>query len=203
MTFVRGLQPKTAMGTGIYSKWNPILDTIGVPKDRYIEIAEFAERVVDYFNPNGVLTGVGVGSVLHPQQNDFEKIIVPLSLQIISRIKDLSKIKFLKAPFYFQDGETISIKENKVSLSIDADMIQSMHGHPAVEMMESHIINEIVFNIDDKIDKGFDILMYLPIQSIKYFTELQMVRINIQTRYSYIDINKIDKTKITFWDKKE
>ena len=169
--------------------WNPILDMISIPKEYYKEISFFAERVKDAFRSYSILVGNGVGSsYIGPDTtpNEFEENIVPISLQIIKKIDDLSKVKFLEAPFYFNEGEQIGLQEIKHTISVEIDEIIQIPNF-IIDQTTSEIIAEISNDINKRIFEGFNILMYLPIESIYYKTEGNYIKIYYRTRYSYIN----------------
>ena len=207
--FKRGINAIEDIGLGIVSKWTPLLESTNIDKKYYTEVAFFTQRIFEEFAPYQTLTGVGVGQ--HslgsaPPQNEFEENMISISLLIINKLGDLGRVRFSKAPFYFIDGEKVSIKEKKWKISMGVDdihQLSAIHGWNVADTATGQLIDLIADDIKEKLLLGLDIFLYLPIQSISYKTEENNVNIYFTSRYSYIKKEDIEGKNVKFWEKNQ
>lgn len=163
--------------TNILKKWGPILEDCGISTDYIENVSEYVEEFARaesegmYSTLGGCGMGsVGIGNVSIPS-TPYESVL-PLNVNIISEIKDLSKVTFMKAPIQEIDGNVIHVGDMTFNVDLDSDEYEL---HKFYEKYEPQIIEKISTVINDLIDKGNHIYMYKACQSIKVISEENVV----------------------------
>ena len=187
MEFKRGGSTKERLGIGVQGRWQTILDIMNLPDDKREDVALCADRIHENFKPREYdCLAPGVGNPPLPDnRNDFEKSMVSTSLLILSRINDLSQVEFIDRPFTMEGENPVSLPENKLVMTIKIGDLSHWTG-AAEEAITNEFINEVSSRINKKISEGCKILMYLPVQDIKYETTGDKAIIKYRTRYSNI-----------------
>lgn len=180
-------------------KWMSIIDMLPFENDNHNDkMCKFAELFsLNEYTPYSTLSGVGIGECMPPsmigingepmkKEEEWESLL-PLNLKVLSKVTNLDKIIIMDGPQGNFDWKGVSKTIQVKSLSIDVTLHRDdMFIDPQIQY-EHTIIYEVAKVINDKIDEGYTIFVYMPIQSIKLIAEKTMApKLYIISRITFL-----------------
>jgi len=159
----------------IVKKWKPVVQSLEFD-DKYIpKICEYAEMHTiteansDYFQ--------SIESVIPT----LEVSLLSISLDILKRVKDLSKIHFIKGVFFnLQRNNEIhseTVKTHSFSISINREDMMHLRNQTEVNIIkhaEDKLIDGVAEMYNKLIEEGNDLYIYLVGQSLRIISESTM-----------------------------
>jgi hypothetical protein len=200
----------------IINKWGDLVKSIckfEKPED-IAKISEYAHHVASVeqamINSSGCLIP-GVGTDFHRkarQESGDCRSMLPLQLNVVSQIKDLSNVHFTKAPVYEhmnfvkevdstgalclkKQSTCVSVDTIKHVLKIDKDLVQQLAGSSRLtEIIEQYAVEMVCKTINEIITKPKTTLyIYIPIERIKRCADVVEI----------ITEDQIDDNYVVYW----
>jgi len=158
----------------IVKKWGPMLEQYGIPVENLNTMCTYAEfhALIESEVPFGMQN-------MDLYDRNQMKNLLPVSIKILTKVKDLSKIHPVPVPFFqFMKKDQIcseSVKTHSLSFNIDReDIVKMISGvEPGLEMMsalEDTISNKVSEHFNKLIDEGNEIHLFLALSSIRMIT---------------------------------
>ena len=159
------------MNVDLIKKWEPILTMAKINERDFLKVAKYAQFLILEESPRySILSGVGVGESARGTINpEKEKSLLLLSLHIISKIKDLSKVTFLEAPAKKINGKIIETPTSEYSYKLTPGMLE-LPRDTLVDELNGLIAKNMSDSFNEKIDEGYHLYFYL-VCEIKILTE--------------------------------
>lgn len=164
-------------------KWKPIIE------ENYDFAEEDKTKVCEYLEFHTVLSAQTLVNGPIEFEPETESGLLYLSLKTLSKIKDLSKIEFTKAPIFVKDDEPYKTATFGINVPIKKeDILYGMsenRGIDIIKMVEEVSAVKMSEHYNNLIDKGKTPIIYLVVSSIKLITEgSHEPRLMIFSRYA-------------------
>jgi len=178
-----------------YSKWHKIVKTAGFTGDNINKVSEFCQ----FYNLNIECLKFysSIGESLTNIKNEIGEIdpnMLIYNLQIISKINDLNKVKFVSTPAFSENSIVMTIQSYQTKCTVPiSDMLEitSQIGTKQTKMKYYYILfNEIADLINDKINEGNFIYMYQPITFISIHIDQTNLSQNLYARSRFTTYKK-------------
>lgn len=178
----------------IVKKWKPVIEIFDFNNEDIVKVCEYAEahsmiesaEHLSFMN-NGYPT---LGDKLNKFRIKSENTLLPLSLKILQKISDLSKIHLTFQPVFIieRDGESqaVTVKTYNIEAGITPSEIMenALAGIDNIEMAENLMAEELANKMNTEISKGYELYVYLVAQSIRIITiGTEPPKIMMCTRY--------------------
>ena len=161
----------------VIKKWSPVLETLNFKN-------EVDRNKACIYADLHALSEVKAKETLlqYPEMNAASPIIgapltenlLPISLKVLEGINDLSKVHFTGSPAFMilRNGgyEAETVGAHSISILIDYDMYMDMirqTGIDSIVHLESAIIHELSHHINEILEKGNEIHMYLAVAGLR------------------------------------
>ena len=178
-------------------KWKPILEDTNIPKEYHEEVTLFCVDSAKEWDPHPInclapFTKVTHLSIIGELLEGPKIPILPMNLFILSKLNDLSKIKFFDKPFYNsgKDSRAIAgLDTHKFTLYAKKSEISELSptiGRMKIwDMYENEISTTIIDFLNEKIDDGYELWMYRPIQDMYTVEENDCFKTNYTSRVTF------------------
>jgi len=145
----------------IINLWEKRHENVAVWRDFIKETTQLSEEHVEY--AANFLTELANRELPFNNQEGFVSF-VPLNLQIISKIKDFSKIIFVNDPI-------TTLKT--ITVNVGQDEVQNLGflGLNLITLFESVLVNEIANQVNENINNGKTVRVYSFVESIRIMAE--------------------------------
>jgi hypothetical protein len=181
----------------IYNKWTPLIEQVTKIKDKehLKKVSAFAHNFAmeEAARPicDGPSSGMGMAQPITAQRmrieinkrDEYTPSLLPINLQVIAKIKDLSKVVFMNAPRIEEsnpkveenelgekvlrlNSKTITADNHSYKLIIDHSISEG-HGFHWLNEVENHIIEEVANKINQSIENGNTLYIYQPVSVIQ------------------------------------
>jgi hypothetical protein len=174
----------------IVKKWRPVIESLNFKESDIQKVCEYAElhaleESTDYMSLPKVDT------VDTTFKLSADETLLPLSLRVLSKINDLSKVHFVDGPAFVieRNGkvESETVKTYSIQSTVTQDQIMQLkhlHGIDVIDMVENELILLLVDKLNSEIEMGNDLYVYLVAQSIRIITVgTEPPRIMMSTRF--------------------
>jgi len=156
----------------IVHKWEPIMKSLKVKGDRARKMSEYAEShtLIAAMEP----LSFPVTDMKIPAAAD--NALLPLSLEILKRVNDFSKVHFIAQPVFLinrngkEEPETADSFVFQSEITQDEIMQVTGTGTDTVAMVENELIEKAAKKFNELIDEGHELYIFLVAQSIKLIT---------------------------------
>jgi len=174
-------------------KWSPILEHLKFKKEDIPNVCWYAElHALAEATTRETLSrfpGMKIDTVDAPP---FTENLLPISLKVLEGIKDLSKVHFTGQPVFMivRNNEYVpeTVKAYQISIDVAEDYIldfSQMQGIDILNELEGAIVHEMSARINDLIEEGNDIWMYLAVAGVRIISETTQprARLSFISRY--------------------
>jgi len=163
----------------IVKKWGPIIDTLNFKAENRAKACKYAELHA-LFEAEAATTlykypEMRTSTIDNPP---FTENLLPISLKVLEGIRDLSKIHFISQPVFMitRDGnpQPESVGAHQISIGINHEDymdISRKHGIDVLNTLESAIIHEMSARINQLIEEGNKIYIFLVIAGMRMISE--------------------------------
>jgi len=147
------------------TKWYPIIDNFYIKEEFREKIATHLEKIasLEYLN-NDLNSSLNVLN----STSTFTKSLLPMELKIISKIFDLSKVKFVpNIEFVLEDNEVLKVDTfiNECSHQRNSFELLNTNALELINYMEDHIIQQIADKINELIKENHIVYIYILVNS--------------------------------------
>lgn len=172
----------------IVRKWRPVIETLKFKEFDIKKVCEYAEL----HSLEESIESLTVPMTTIEFLPGMNKNLLPLSLMILKKVNDLSKIHFVSSPAFLinRNGkhEPESVKTYAFETNISYDQIMSLvqiiGGINTESKIESDLITEISGKINELINDENEIYVYLVAQSISSISAAgKPPKIMLRSRY--------------------
>jgi len=153
----------------LIEKWKPILEMMDISEKYYEKISTYADHIAKL--EAHLFTTTSSDEGLYPlSEKDMKKTrsnpfksLLPISLKILSKIKNLDSVHIMTEPSGVKDGKMIDALNYSFSISISQkDMIdlKEVFGLDIVDKIENMIIEHVSQKLNELISGGKLLYVY-------------------------------------------
>ena len=206
----------------IISKWGAMIKHItGLKTDDDIEkVSVFAhnfamEESIRPIHSDNTMIGVQPIRVQLNRVDEYTPSLLPINLNVIAKIKDLSKVEFMNGPIIMVSSPSVEtnehgdkvlklnqrqIKADDYSYQLIIDhKISGEHGFYWLNEIEKYIVEEVANKINQSIEAGNTLYIYQPVSTIqivnRFATPTDDQEIRFQSR-----MKEVCKTSVSLAD---
>jgi len=168
----------------LIKKWSVILDPMDFPKEHLLKVATYAEhhaKIEAGYESRGF-------DLSQAKMEGFGGKLLPISLRILEKIKDLSKLHVARFPtVYFNEFKQENVETYTMSIGMNQEDIMNLrhyHGIDVVAEAESMLTEEVSNQLNYMIEEGNEIYVYLVASAVSLISEGSSVpKISIRSRF--------------------
>jgi len=159
----------------IVRKWGPVVEASGIQADHVEKISLYLHHHAMLENENMFRAPSPSPRLADtaPSNNPFPALL-PISIEVLKKIKDLSKVRFVAVPEWEENGEIKKVETIKMTASIprqDAFDLTRRYGINVVIETEKLGVKLMSDHINKLIDEGKQISFYVVISSVQIISE--------------------------------
>lgn len=174
-------------------KWAPVLEHLKFKKEDVPHVCWYAElHALAEATTRETLSRFPEMKIDTVDAPPFTENLLPISLKVLEGIEDLSKVHFTSQPVFMimRNGDYVpgTAKAYQISIDVGQDCIlefSQMHGIDILNELEGAIVHEMSARINDLIEEGNEIWMYLAVAGVRIISETTQprARLSLISRY--------------------